>query len=75
MPLDWPPFEPGAQAPHEDIALARAVAGEGHVGHIFDEVVDGLDVQLRQRLAVSAWIAIGTFCMFSVRRCAVTTTS
>ena len=40
-----------AEAAHEDLALRRAVAGLGHVGQIFDELVEALNIQLLQRVA------------------------
>ena len=41
----------GREATHEDRALARAIAGEGHVGRIFQQVVKGCDVELREGIA------------------------
>ena len=37
-----------AQAAHEDVAHARTVAAEGHVGRVLEQLIDGGDVQLLQ---------------------------
>src|SRR5450631_1843451 len=40
-----------AEAAHENVALARAVARRGDVGQILDVVVEGRDAQLIQRFS------------------------
>src|SRR5204862_7493928 len=40
----------GGQSPDEDVALPGAVPAGGHVREVFHKVVEGLDVQLGERL-------------------------
>ncbi len=47
---DWLPDADAAQTAHEDVAGARAVAAEGHVRRVLQQVVERLDVELLELL-------------------------